>query len=135
MNKKIISIAEAVRMRCEVFAESSQSGDYDFHKQRDLACMCAVASFALHTALKRNGIKTRVAYGQFDGMDHCWIEYRDLIIDITATQFGMSRIHVVNKHNAMYQKEKTFDKYSRFFHWEGQAATPSLTRKILGIKY
>lgn len=51
-----------------------------------LECGCAIASYTLTKALHKVGQRaTLVEWG--DGWGHCWVEHRDLIIDITATQF------------------------------------------------
>ena len=90
MNKlaKIRSIAERVRAKCEKFAMSKRSKRYDFHSKEDLNCMCAVASYTLSLALKKEDIDCNMFFGQFDGMYHCWVETKRHIVDITATQFG-----------------------------------------------
>jgi hypothetical protein len=85
----ILEIAKKVRIASEIFALSSESKSLDFHGREDLGCMCATASFALYTELKKNGYDCVFVSGRFkDWCDHCWVEIDGMIVDITATQFS-----------------------------------------------
>jgi len=133
MNKRVLAIVQDVRKRCEDFAFSRKAKDYPFYKEANLDCMCAVASFVLHTALRRNGFKSRVAYGFFDrDSNHCWVELNKYIIDITASQFELKPIYITHKDNDLYAKKRSFIRYSRFFHnWGGQKPSSRISRSIL----
>ncbi len=134
--KKILKIAKDVRKKCEDFAMSSESCHFDFHNQPSLDCMCAVASFALYTALKHKNITSKVVYGMFDKTGcHCWVEYRNWIIDITATQFDNVKrpVYVTKKTNKLYEKEQVFRGYNRkFFNkWDTQKPSRKTSYHIL----
>lgn len=58
----------------------------------DLKGACALASWALYTVLSAREPKhVRFVAGYYltdEDVPHCWVEYHNLIIDLTATQFG-----------------------------------------------
>jgi len=132
MNEKILHIAKQVRKWCEAFVDTDgNQKKYNF--DYSLCGMCAAASFALHDALKKHGIKSKVINGTFDGdFEHCWIEIEDKIIDITATQFDVAAlVHIVNKNNEMYKKYKAYNSYKSFPKgWGDQQPSRQLTQKI-----
>jgi len=55
--------------------------------------MCAIASFCIHKLLQFKGIDSEFVFGKYHGeesrwgSDHCWLEWRGYVIDVTATQF------------------------------------------------
>lgn len=105
MRDIVKQIASQVRSACEGFVNSHESFDYDFHGQDDLCCMCAVASMALKKALEREGIHSDLVVGEYDGFCHCWLEWQNYIVDITATQFNLKRkIHIVSTNTKLYNK-------------------------------
>lgn len=55
---------------------------------RRLAGACGIASYTLYKALKRKGYNPNLVcwVSQFGG--HAWVELGDIVIDVTATQFG-----------------------------------------------
>jgi len=125
-------IAEETRKVCEKFAMSDDSGDYDYCYRSDLACMCAVASFALRENLKKHGIESKVVKGYFvrefsnriSKEHHCWVEAEGLILDITATQFGhYHKVLLTDKNNDHYQKGRYINDY-RNLRW-GYSQNPS----------
>jgi hypothetical protein len=137
--KTIRFIAQDVRRRCEIFKSSTDARCYDFYKKNNLKGMCAVASYALHDALKKANIRSRVVNGTYNAgrywSGHCWIEYKDHIIDITATQFKIHRpVRIVRKTSRLYTKANVFNKYRDFFRWiPSQKPSPEITQKILDI--
>lgn len=149
--KLIRSIARRIRRRCEDFVNSTESIGYDFHKQPDLACMCAVASFALHEALKRRGIRSKVISGKYYsspkyrkgdvignwGMTHCWLEVDDKIVDITATQFFnvTSKVYIVSNSNEKYRAVQEVTDYGFLRDWGCQRPSPKLSKKLIGRKH
>lgn len=136
--KNLRVIALGVRKKCEKFALSNASINYDFHNQNDLACMCAVASFVLAEALRKNGIKCNVLYGKFHlpkrnwGSEHCWVEVGRKIVDITATQFqDLPKVYIVSNKSGQYRGGVVQNNYDQFDSWGGQMPTPLVSQKIL----
>jgi hypothetical protein len=63
---------------------------------------CAVCSHVLARVLRRSGYQAELVVGMFDDEDHCWVVQDRNIIDITATQFGLPRIHIVKPNGKTY---------------------------------
>lgn len=104
-------IAREVRLKCEEYAR--RLGNRYFTKS--LESMCGIASYALKQALEGARLDSNLVYGFYDGMGHCWLEYGDRIIDITATQFGVRRrVYVTDYENAKYQFEKYMGSIAEF---------------------
>ena len=61
----------------------------------DLECQCAIASAKLYKQLKQAKYNPYLKVSNY----HCWIELDDLALDITATQFGLTPITIMNKEN------------------------------------
>ena len=136
--QKIRSIAKIVRKKCEVFAKSRASTNYDFHDKDDLSCMCAVASFVLAEALRKNGFECNVIHGNFSrygcyNSEHCWVEVKNKIIDITATQFKSSipKVYIVSNKNRQFIDKEIKNDYQSFYKWSSQMPSPKITEKIL----
>lgn len=136
--QKIRSIAKIVRKKCEVFAKSEDSTNYDFHDHDDLSCMCAVASFVLAEALRKNGFECNVIHGKFylNGCyrsEHCWVEVKNKIVDITATQFKSSipKVYIVSDKNPQFVDKEIKNGYSSFYNWSSQMPSPKVTENIL----
>ena len=82
----------------------------------DLSEYCAIASHFLVSIAKRYGYKLNLIEGvafepcdyDFDiDTNHCWVQYKGKIIDLTATQFGVkTKIHVVDDTNKNYHTVK-----------------------------
>ena len=136
--KLVRKIANQIRKKCERFAFSYQASDRDFYKAKDLACMCAVASFTLSTALKKEGIKNKVMKGLYESCrSHCWVELENgIIVDITATQFRIPKKVLIISNESIY-----FEKYNKgrqvFYRdlkgWDTQKPESTLTKIILDI--
>ncbi len=60
-------------------------------QDKDLSGCCAIVSYNLFETLKRNNIKTTLAIATFEEFGHCFLQFEDKILDVTATQFS-SRI-------------------------------------------
>jgi hypothetical protein len=138
--QKIRSIARIVRKKCEAFAKSEASKNCDFHNQEDLSCMCAVASFVLAEALRENGLECNVVHGNFylNGCyrsEHCWVEVKNKIVDITATQFKSSipKVYIISNKNPQFVDKEIKNDYLSFHNWAGQMPSPKVTEKILKI--
>ena len=76
--KTIRNVAQSVRK----WAENLQNR----HKMwgDDLRCMCAITSYQIFIKLKKRGFFPTLRLNN----DHCFITCNELLIDVTATQFG-----------------------------------------------
>ena len=136
--KEFHGMAKGVRQQCYQFAHSSKASEYDFHKKRDLECMCAVASMALWEASRRS---CRVVMGRWrqphkTGAHHCWVEYLDWRFDLTATQFGViSPVFVTRLENPRVRYSHGVEKrcYKDFTWGPGQSPTVGLIKQILSL--
>jgi hypothetical protein len=116
----VLLIAKNVRRVCEEAAFSKSSKCYDFYHDDGLSCMCAIASVALSECLNYFNCKSKVFEGKYKRYNnHCWVEYRNNIIDITATQFcGISdKVYLIDKHIDSYSHKKYRKSYNDFFYW------------------
>jgi len=86
--KKVKRIAKDIR---KAFEEIDKK--YTGHTGGDLGGHCGRASVQLYLACRRVGIKIGINKGE----GHMFNTYRDRIIDITATQFGVRRKVFVRK--------------------------------------
>jgi len=135
---KVKDIAKRVRRKCELFSRSPEASKHDFYKTPDLVCMCAVASFALSKALNKSGIRNKVIKGYYGSEGHhCWVELKNgMIIDITATQFGIrQRVLIVSNDSLLFHKYKDGKPvcYQDLNSWDNQAPKKRLTKKIIDI--
>lgn len=76
------------------------------HKR--LAGACGIASYTLYRALKRKGYSPILAcwVSKFGG--HAWVELGNIVIDVTATQFGRyPAVHIVgrNQYDVIEKRE------------------------------
>ena len=129
---KIKETARIVRSQCESYAASTGHDEYG----KDLSCMCGIASYALREAIKRIGIRIKLIYGFYgNSSGHCWLNIEDKIIDITATQFGVSRkVFVTSISNAKYDRLKEMKSMSeiKIDGWGDHSPTRLKVYKILG---
>lgn len=101
MNKK--EIALKIRQSLEKDIENEDSIFYDFGE--DLRGLCAICSFALTKVFQMYNEEAEVYKGQFEGRDdHCWVETKQRVWDITASQFhGIHQpVLVVGKYTKRY---------------------------------
>jgi len=69
----------------------------------DLCRACAILSWALVRALKRCGYPAKFVVGLYDNgiyfgdENHCWVKVCNFYVDITATQFGISKNVYITK--------------------------------------
>lgn len=61
----------------------------------NLETMCAIASARLYKNLRKANLNPILKLSNY----HCWIEFSDIAIDITATQFGEAPILIMDKLN------------------------------------
>ena len=95
----------------------------------DLCGLCARASYKLQTRLRAAGIEVDFVYGEFDTLDHCWVVYKKKIVDITATQFGLSfpSVYVTSVHDQMYHPiERNGKAEDEVVKWDCNQAPPEL---------
>ena len=134
--REAVKLSWWVRKCCQDFAFSEKAKEYDFYRDRNLACMCAVASMALR---KASGDKFKVIKGRYyfkkRGEPHCWVEWEDWIFDITATQFGVAiPVYVLRIENGGQYTEREEVKGYRDIRWGmTQDPSPRLTKLILGV--
>lgn len=89
---RIIKVTQNVRNKIEQWW-----GNYDLNGA------CAISSYVLARSLKYNGYAVDFVLGRFDGDFHCWVEYRNNILDITATQFGLPPVYIVKNNSPLYK--------------------------------
>jgi hypothetical protein len=126
-------IAQEVRDKCLRFAMSEDSIGQDYHGCKDLEMMCAVASTALATEIrKRADPHALVVEGTFDGNNHCWVLSRGLIVDITASQFRYPEVVVTEETSEHWKANIVGDPGKIASDWdEGQVPTNEVIQKIL----
>ena len=133
-NKKaILKIAKKVRRQCEIFVKSPDALGHDFANKSNLTCMCAVASHALTTALKKQNISCKMIHGKFGYASHCWVEVDGHMVDITATQFDLPPVIIARTYKG-YTPLDTIKSPKDLSNWGNQKPDPKLTEKILKIK-
>ena len=138
--QECVKLSWLVRRKCAQFARSSASRTYDFHNHKRLGAMCAIASMTLRCA---SGNKFIVQIGKYalneqctSWGNHCWVEYKDWIIDITATQFGVNiPVFIGRKENCgwKYKKGKLGNHYSDYTWGNRQNPTSRLIKQILAL--
>lgn len=135
-------IASKVRRQCQGFRRTKACDPYDFKNKSDLDCMCAVASFALKSALNKRGAKAKVVFGVMKQhgdtkprFDHCWVRVGRNYVDITATQFGYKeKVLISKKDDNKYRAWKEHEREEEIKWGFEQNPTKELTKKILKIK-
>lgn len=86
---KVIIRNLAKKVRAEVINWINYGNNYDIDPHT-MVGTCAIASYALFKVLRANGYRVTFVCGVDDNDHggHCWVKYKDIIIDITAVQFG-----------------------------------------------
>lgn len=93
----------------------------------DLGCYCAISSYLLCLVAKKFGyhliLVEGVAFDDFPDPNHCWAQYKNTIIDITATQFGCSdKVHVTGIGDKKYKVIRRLTKTRKMKHeWGNQS--------------
>ena len=80
--------AKAARTACEDYIRKQRGHNLDCHNPETLLCFCGIASVFLMELLREEGIPTTLVSGTYQNEGHCWLEYEELKIDITLTQFS-----------------------------------------------
>jgi hypothetical protein len=139
MKKKpntVKAIAKEVRDKCLRYAMSAASYRRDYHQNKDLTAMCAVASTALAKTLReRIDPHAVVVEGRFRGDAHCWVLSRGKIVDITASQFPMFRnrkVVIAAKTSRLWRAKNVGEPGKIATDWGSeQAPTSHVIQKIL----
>lgn len=114
MDKKLKKIATVSRREMESFVRK-----HDRYNAEDLAEYCGISSFFLIMLGQKFGYRMTLVEGLAftneiehfleDGPgsynpNHCWVEHKGMIIDLTATQFrkSLKKVHIVNANNKEY---------------------------------
>ena len=135
--KRLFKIAKKARALTEKFAKKHPDIGYP----EDLSCYCAIGSRILHLLAEKNGYELEFIQGYFgdvfdsdrkltsSSINHCWLEYKGHVVDITATQFGIQApVHVVSRRNTdQYHPVLNHTKFDA--NWDDQSPT-RYTRKI-----
>jgi len=77
--ERLVELAKIVRQACEFYTEKTECGP------EDLAGLCYDASCALFGLAKKNGISVEMG----ESSCHWFVLLDNMIVDITATQFGV----------------------------------------------
>ena len=106
---KVKELARLIRVTIEKM-DIEEFPNSSYFKDFPRGC-CGDASNLLAKYLKENGFKTEYVCGMRGKQSHAWLEYMDLIIDITADQFPEIKDKViVTKDRTWYSQ---FDSQSR----------------------
>jgi hypothetical protein len=111
-DKKFKTLLLRIRNCVVQLSNSERSEKYDWHKKSDLKCACAITSIFVAEVLNRLGYDCKIIQGVYiyhpivkfkakysiDDINHCWVEVGDIIVDLTASQFGESAILLMDKH-------------------------------------
>ncbi len=124
MNEDLQIIAEESRKAMEGFAKDHPQIGSTF----DLGCYCAISSYFLCLLARKFGFHLTLvegcAFEDWTEPNHCWTQYKDTIIDITATQFGCrNKVHVVAIGNKNYKVIRRLTKTRKGFKhdWGNQS--------------
>ena len=77
----------------------------------DLCGMCAIAAAKLFTELKKEGFDARIVTNDH----HCFVQIRDWIIDVTATQFGQPPVLFIRRQLMNRSMDKTWWRANKSF--------------------
>lgn len=77
-----------------------------------------MASYALQHVLRRHGVDSTLMKGKYKGCYHWWLVIDNVIVDITATQFGIKdKVYITHKNSLRYKgrehKAKSFAMWPR----------------------
>lgn len=123
-------IARTVRQWAE--RHLTRKKQKDFHRAKDLSCMCAYASTILFVALSKHANIAQHLYF-VQGPCHCYLRFKDIIIDITATQFGARDAIVIQRKNTQIDGISTTDLSE--YYWCDVVEYTSLASLFLHCDY
>jgi len=95
--KQVVLLARKARKAAEYIAKEEKS-------PTKLHGLCARASAILFELLREEGFNPFICFGN----GHCFLEVDEFLVDITATQFGYSKIFIVHM-NDLFSKLKLRD--------------------------
>jgi len=114
MDRQLRKIATATRAEMESFARKHTGVGFK-GSDIDLSCYCAIASYFLVMMGRKFGYNLSLVEGAaFDGsgdefeysndefadydINHCWVEHKGKIIDLSAKQFdpSLKKVHIVD---------------------------------------
>lgn len=73
------------------------------HCNPNLEGCCSFGSYLLSKVLQKNGYDAYFVEGEYDDNFHCWVELDNVIIDITATQFGdLPKVYITETDDNYY---------------------------------
>ena len=108
-----------------------------------MAGYCAVGSLLLHRVAEIHSIKTNFILGVFKQTPHskkksghCWLEFEDNILDITASQFGIKNRIFVTKLNDLRYKVIVKNDLAVFAvekHWPFEQKPSSYSKDLINI--
>lgn len=94
----------------------------------DFGCGCAVTSYVLKHLINKQHptAKINFAIGEYEKNCHCWLIYRNKIIDPTATQFGLyPKVRIVHQNDEDYFKYQinwlNDQAFAELAHWDEQS--------------
>jgi hypothetical protein len=88
--KQIIKVAKLVRINMKPFIEK-----YDYNFDSNYTGSCGIASYILLRVCKKLNLNIRIAEGSYKHYGHAFNVYKNTIVDITATQFGLRKpVHI-----------------------------------------
>lgn len=129
MDDTLRIIANVARNEMEAFARV-HGGSFE---PDTLETQCGISSYFLIELAKKFNYKLTlvegVAFSEYgppyveDMCNHCWVEYKDYIIDITATQFNLElpKVHITKINDNDYHKLNINEKvYNSYYYWPEQ---------------
>lgn len=133
---KVFYLAKQVRCHVEILAIQNKKNRI---LELGLCGFCGVASAHFYNLSKFLNVSVNFVCGEYRSKTcrsgHCWIEYKDKIIDLTATQFKKDKIHqdvfITNSNNKNYNKKAINElAFYRMRYWPKEQ-TYSVYRKQL----
>lgn len=117
-----------VRDEIQSFVITQSPMDFD---SESLQGACGIASLLLNRVLRRLGVKSEFVMGcykdDWGDENHCWVEIPELnrVVDITATQFGVSDEVFIGEPTFPYMPRlRGRAATTRLRCWEGQSHVP-----------
>lgn len=102
--KVLVRLARQARKAAEIIVKEE-------NLPRKMHGMCARASAILFELLYEAGFKPYICFGY----GHCFLEVEDYLVDITASQFGYSKIFIVHLDD-LFSKLKPRDQDAAIRH-------------------
>lgn len=106
--------------------------------------LCAIASWELRRLLMERGLVATFVLGRFmtnngGREDHAWVRVGDVILDVTARQFGLDDVEVTSVNDRRYRPKSTdqaaFAQVNRCFPEEQQVTEINLERLREALRF